>query len=107
MTIKDYNGNKVTVTENETRVKLYAENYAPRRSNPVVGSEHECEGLVIELFLNDQFSIRVLWDNGNDNRYNGRDLLVINSKENKKLGPNQAYKISRAQKESPQSDIPY
>jgi hypothetical protein len=63
--------------------------YDPDKSNPIVGTEFECEGTITEVdpmseedeeddfqHYDENACIYVKWDNGHENVYKGGDLIL-------------------------------
>ena len=62
------------------RVYYISGSYALRRSNPLKGSEYECQGTAHLVGLR---IVRVRWDNGTENGYLHSDLeLAVNLDQN-------------------------
>lgn len=94
----------MSIIDYAIKVKLSEEavdyrGYDVGRSNPAVGSDYECEGMVVLIYgkntltykeainiINyqsedeDEESIEVVWDNGKKNVYQPGDLLILNRK---------------------------
>lgn len=49
-----------------------------RLNNPVIGSDYECVGVVIEKDRNSKLNLRVKWSNGTQNVYKDKHLIGKN-----------------------------
>lgn len=68
--------------------------YSVGPSNPLVGSDWECEGTVVGQ-RNPPHNVQVQWDNGRYNVYKAVALqLIMSSAKN----PNVAYKIAKSKR---------
>ena len=65
------------------RILLISKRHGIAKSNPVVGSRHECEGTVTLVPGAKSLSkfLEVYWDNGHRNSYNKNDLMLTKKDE--------------------------
>lgn len=96
-----------TFTYKSTRVFLVSGDYPANEEDPLIGSEYECEGLVIKRAADDEYPLEVAWDNGQVNQYRPRDLDITGhveiQPEMEENNPNAAF---RAHKQK-HADKPY
>ncbi len=62
---------------NSTRVILVGGGYDASISDPVEGTEFECEGLVVGPAEDEEYPLQVNWDNDGTNQYRPEDLHII------------------------------
>jgi len=55
--------------------KSAALDFGIRPNNPVMGSEYECTGIVIEKDRDSKLNLRVKWSNGTQNVYEDKHLV--------------------------------
>lgn len=88
-TLSSDSGNKKAVPSSELKIGdrvIFVKNdvaeYYINESNPLIGTEYECEG-VVEGVKEDRYSqpyfIHVLWDNGSRNKYDNYTLAKVGS----------------------------
>ena len=94
LSLKDYVGDKVNFTIDKTKVKLPDKFYMPKSSNPCIGSEYECYGVVKALYIGREYNVFVQWFNGSSNTYRSTELITFSGKSDK-LGPNKAFRFQR------------
>ncbi len=83
-----------TFTFNSTIVVLANDGYDASEEDPIEGSEHECEGLVLGLNEHDEHCLRVEWDNGHRNDYRPSDVRIIGQHDTMSSdNPNRTYKL--------------